>query len=161
MRWACNEVYLWGIIILWEKRDLRSLEWSTHSITMAPCFNLTHWGRDKNGRLFADNTFKGIFFNENVRISIKISLKFVPKGRINNIPALVQIMAWCRPGDKPLSEPMMVSLSKHICVTRPQWVKDAIIKTHLSQNRLPLNSWNRHMEKCTMQSIFLPRNCQK
>ena len=41
-----------------------------------------------------------------------------------NIPALVQIMAWRRPGDKPLSEPMMVSLLTHICVTRPQWVKD-------------------------------------
>ena len=39
----------------------------------------------------------------------KISLKFVSKGPINNIPALVQIMAWPRPGDKPLSEPMMVS----------------------------------------------------
>ena len=46
----------------------------------------------------------------------------VPKGPINNIPALVQIMAWCRPGDKPLSEPMMVCLLMHICVTRPQWV---------------------------------------
>ena len=50
------------------------------------------------------------------------SLKFVPKCPINNIPALVQIMAWRRPGDKPLSEPVMVSLLTHICVTRPQWV---------------------------------------
>ena len=73
----------------------------------------------QNGRRFADDTFKRIFLNENVRISIKISLKFVPKGPINNNPALVQIMAWRRPGDKPLSEPMMVSLSTHICVTRP------------------------------------------
>ena len=39
-----------------------------------------------------------------------------------NIPALVQIIAWRRSGDKPLSEPMMVSLVTHICVTRPQWV---------------------------------------
>ena len=30
-------------------------------------------------------------------------------------------MAWRRPGDKPLSEPMMVRLPTHICVTRPQW----------------------------------------
>ena len=60
--------------------------------------------------------------NENVWISIKISLKFVPEGPINNIPALVQIMARCRPGDKPLSEPMLVSLLTHICVTWPQWV---------------------------------------
>ena len=51
-------------------------------------------------------------------------LNFVPTGSINNIPALVQIMAWRRTGDKPLSEPMMVSLPTHICVTRPQWVKN-------------------------------------
>ena len=76
----------------------------------------------QNGRRFADDTFKRIFFNDNVRISSKISLKFVPKGPINNIPSLVQIQAWRRPGDKPLSEPMMVSLLTHICVTRPQWV---------------------------------------
>ena len=74
----------------------------------------------QNGRHFADDIFKCIFLNENVRISIKISLKFVPKDPINNIPALVQIMAWHRPGDKPLSEPMMVTLLTHICVTRPQ-----------------------------------------
>ena len=62
----------------------------------------------QNGRHFADDNFKHIFFNENVRISIKNSLKFVPKCPINNIPALVQIMAWRRPGDKSLSEPMIV-----------------------------------------------------
>ena len=58
----------------------------------------------QNGRRFADDTFKRIFLNENFRISIKISLKFVPKRPINNNPALVQIMAWRRSGDKPLSE---------------------------------------------------------
>ena len=76
----------------------------------------------QNGHHFLDDIFKCIFLNENVWISIKISLKFVPKGPINNIPALVQIMAWRRSGDKPLSEPMVVRLSTHICVTRPQWV---------------------------------------
>ena len=50
-------------------------------------------------------------------MSIKISLKSVPKGTINNIPSLVQIMACRRPGDKPLYDPMMT------LVTRPQWVK--------------------------------------
>ena len=79
-------------------------------------------GPRQDGRHFPDDIFKCIFLNENIRISIKISLKFVPKGPINNIPALVQIMAWRRPGDKPLSEPMMVSLMTHICVTWPQWV---------------------------------------
>ena len=69
---------------------------------------------------FADDIFNGIFFNENIWIPIKISLKFVPNGPINHIPALVQIMAWRRSGDKPLSEPMIVSLLTHICVS--QWV---------------------------------------
>ena len=52
-------------------------------------------------------------------------MKFVPKGSFNKIPALIQITAWCRPGDKLLSEPMMIILLTHICVTRPQWVKAA------------------------------------
>ena len=75
-----------------------------------------------NRRHFADDIFKCIFDNENEWISPRISLKFVPQVRINNIPALVQIMAWRRPGDKPLSEPMMARLPTHICVTQPQWV---------------------------------------
>ena len=55
-----------------------------------------------------------IFMNtENVGISISISLKFVPNGQINNIPAFVQIMAWHPPGNKQLFEPMMVSLPMH------------------------------------------------
>ena len=88
---------------------------------------LTHWGR-LNRRPFADDIFKFIFLNGNELILPRISLKFVPKVRINNIPALVQIMAWRSPCDKPLSEPMIVSLLKDICVTRPQWVKEIQFK---------------------------------
>ena len=69
-----------------------------------------------------DDIFKCIFLNENVFISIKFSVKFISKIPINNIPALVRIMAWCRSGDKPLSEPMTIILLAQICVTRPQWV---------------------------------------
>ena len=76
----------------------------------------------QDGRLFPDDILKCIFLNENELISIKISLKFVHKGPINNNPSLVQIMAWRRSGDKPLSEPMMVSVLTHICVTLPHWV---------------------------------------
>ena len=76
----------------------------------------------QNRRHFADDVFKYNFLNENVWIPIKISLNFVPSGPINDMSALVQIMAWRRPGDRPLSEPMMDSLPTHICVTRPQWV---------------------------------------
>ena len=44
-----------------------------------------------------------------------------PKGQITKIRALVQMMAWRRIGDEPLSEPVIVILLTHICVTRPQW----------------------------------------
>ena len=79
-------------------------------------------GPRQNGRLFTDDTFKRIFLNENIRISTKNSLKFVPKGLIINILALVLIMAWHLPGGKPLSEPMLVRSLTYICVTRTQWV---------------------------------------
>ena len=73
----------------------------------------------QNGLHSADDIFKRIFVNQNIWILIKMSLKFVPTAAINNIRALVQIMAWRRPDDKPLSEPMMGNLPTHICVTRP------------------------------------------
>ena len=70
----------------------------------------------QNGCHFMKDSFKCNFLNENASILIKFSLKFVPKGPINNITSLVKIMAWHRPGEKPSSEPMMVSLLTHICV---------------------------------------------
>ena len=76
----------------------------------------------RNRRHSADDIFKCIFLNENVWIQIKISLKFIPKAPINNIPTLVLITAWRRPGAKPLSEPVMIILLMHIYVTQPQWV---------------------------------------
>ena len=47
-----------------------------------------------------------------------ITLKFVPKGSINNILALVQIMAWRPSGDKQLSEHMMFSFAD-ACMRHP------------------------------------------
>ena len=94
-----------------------------HQASMS--YTVNTLGPRQDGRNSPDDIFKCIFLNENVWILIEISLKFVSKGPINNIPALVQIMAWRRPGDKPLSEPKMVRMSTNICVTRPQWVKDS------------------------------------
>ena len=89
-----------------------------NSITLS----LTQWGRDKMVVISQTKISKKRFLNKNVRISLKISLKFVPKVQINNNPTVVQIMAWRWPGDKPLSEPLVVNLLTHKCVTRPQWV---------------------------------------
>ena len=66
---------------------------------------------DKIAAILADDIFKRIFLNENVKILIQISLQFVPRGPIDNKSALVQVMAWRRTGDKPLSEPMLTSFT--------------------------------------------------
>ena len=57
--------------------------------------------------ILADNIFKWIFVNENGRILIQISRKFVPRSPVDNNPALVQVMTWRQTGNKPLPEPMM------------------------------------------------------
>ena len=57
--------------------------------------------------VLADDIFKCIFLNENDIIPIQISLKFLPRSPIDIKLALVQVMAWRRIGDKPLSEPML------------------------------------------------------
>ena len=99
------------------------------------------------GRHVADDTFKCIFLNENVIHLIKISLKFIPKDAINNIPTLVQIMVWRRPGDKPLPEAMMVSLLTHIWVTRPWWVKGCLLVK--SNHIWPSDNWtHRQVVHC-------------
>ena len=125
-QFSYEEIHLENLSAKWRPfwSSLNVIPWTiTQDVTYAAM--LTHWGRDIDGRYFADDVFKCIFLNENVWTSFKISLKLLPKGPINNIPLLVQIMAWPRPGDKPLSEPMMVRLLTHICVTRPQWVNRA------------------------------------
>ena len=107
----------------------------------------------RNEQHFADDIFKRISFNENGWISIKISLKFVPNGPItwiNNTPALVQIMACRRSGDKPLSEPMMVSLPTHICVTWPQWVKAAASFLHKGGSKIQ----NHESSPLYMQNVY-------
>ena len=109
--------------ILGRRANLEVYGWRAHAPTNNPHHNINTLRSRQNGRHFSDDILKCIFFYENICISTKFSLKFVAKSSINNIPALVQLMAWCRPGDESLSETMMVSLLTHICVTRSQWAK--------------------------------------
>ena len=82
--------------------------------TTKPCAYVqvinTHWGREK---MAARQPFQTHFLEWNCDVFfIKISLIFVPKGSISSIPSLVQIMAWRRPGDKPLSEPIWLDYGR-------------------------------------------------
>ena len=88
------------LAVHWSKSTQRQkLPWGAFKNT----FNTLRPKQD--GRHFADNIFKCIFLNENIWILLKISLKFVLKVQINNIPALVQIMVCRLVVAKPLSEP--------------------------------------------------------
>ena len=117
-------------------------QWHTNSVNI-----LRPW---QIAAISQDNIFRCIFLNENVWMLLKISLKCVPKVRMNNIPTLVQIMAWHRPGDKPLSEPMIVSLLTHIYAYKPWdsynhwftiviclWIPEAKLPCHLCYSKNP------------------------
>ena len=123
-----------------EDQGFQTYRQQTHNVLILSFACINSLRPRPNRRHFAYDIFKCIFENENEWITPRMSLKFVPKVRINNIPALVQIMAWRRPGDKPLSEPMMVSLPTHICVTRPQWVKIGFTPSDVVNNR----NWSPH-----------------
>ena len=115
----------------------------------------------QNGRHFADDTFNRIFVNENVRFSIEFSLKFVSKGPINNIPALVHIMARCRPSDKPLSEPMLVRSLTHIWITRPQWVNNYVSCDQpiwCNESTIPIERWYKIIQKQDISLLHTREN---
>ena len=62
--------------------------------------------------ILSDDNFKCIFVNEKDRMAIPMSLKFIPRNRIDNKPALVQVMAWHRIGVKPLPEPVLTQFTE-------------------------------------------------
>ena len=72
---------------------------------VASCFNSLR--PEQNGWHVADNILKCNFLNEKCYMLIQISLKFDPKGLIDNKPGLGQMMASCQTDDKPLPEPRL------------------------------------------------------
>ena len=135
-------------------KTLHGVNWMQHFNSLRPRLNR---------RPFADDIFKCIFLNENEWILPRISLEFIPKVWINNIPALVQIMAWRRPGDKPLSEPITVSLLMHICVTWLQSVNHGQIGGKMRDYKYNFNTL-RTRQNChnftddIFKCIFLNEN---
>ena len=91
-----------------------------HNGSCVPSYiSLTHWNRSNIAAIFR-TTFLNAFSCMEMhvfRFRYQWSLSLA-----NNIPTLAQTMAWRQPGDKPLSEPMMVNLLAYLCVTRSQWV---------------------------------------
>ena len=134
------------------------------------CYALIHWGRGKMA-FNSQMTFSNAFLpNENVWLSIKISLKFVPHDPINNIPALVQIISWCQLGNKPLSESVMVRLPTHASLDLNELINCEIHSNSIPRNicnwtivsvpRKNLCSWyNKHMTSNTHLFARLLLSC--
>ena len=109
------------------------------------------WGRKlntlrqkQNCRKLSDDIFECIFLNTKLTYFYWHFTKVCSQGPIYNIPTLVQTMAWRKPGDKPLSQPVTVTLLMHICVTPPKWMKDAeesCILFHKGWARFCLQLW--------------------
>ena len=95
---------------------------------MTDGFGYLNRGRGKMIAILQMRFWNGIFSTENVRILIKLVLM----GSINNIRILNQTLAWRWPGNKPLSEQVIVGLLVHTCVTRPQWVMGVISRRALN-----------------------------
>ena len=96
------------------------VEYKTVYIRIASCFFLNSYPSGQNLPHLADDTFESIFVNDKFRISIRISVKFVSKGPIDNKSALVQVMA-CYPNQCWSSSPT------HKCGPRGRWVNVIII----------------------------------
>ena len=75
-----------------------------------------HWGWERT-----IDILQMTFSIKKVLISIKISLKLVPVGQFNKKPALVQMMAWCQTGNKPLFKPMLTQFIV-ACIYDSAWV---------------------------------------
>ena len=105
---SASLAFVWGIHRdRWIPRTKGQLRGVCFHLMTSSCV-ITHLGRNKVAAIFQTTFINAFFFNENACILIKISLKLVPIGPIENKSALVEAMAWRRTGDKPLSEPMMV-----------------------------------------------------
>ena len=75
---------------------------------------LTHWGRDKIATISQTTISNAFSWMKILGFRLKFHWSFFPRGRINNIPPLVQIMVWRRPGDKPLSNFLQILWSREL-----------------------------------------------
>ena len=98
--WYLTRVIIPGLITLFSMEEEVSSSFNTNSSPP--------W---QNGRHCADDVFKCIFMNEKFCILNRHSPKFVLKGLIKKKSVLVQVMAWRRVGDKPLTESKLIELT--------------------------------------------------
>ena len=124
------------------------------SITVCPCI-LPRWLNTlrprQYGRYYTDDIFKWIFLRRMYGFRLKFHWNLILVAAIHIFPA--QAMLWCRLGDKPLSELMMVRLLTHICIAQPQWVK--YMYTHTYAYKCEHISIHAHISISAYRWIYL------
>ena len=123
----CRHVQSYYIVNIWEENKANDVGSRVSADDSTPS-DLTYLPLNKMAATFADDIFNCICMGEKFCFSILISLKFVPRGPIDNEAILVQAMAWRRRCDKPLPELMPTQFMTHICGTRGKWVNKLFFK---------------------------------
>ena len=83
---------------------------------------LTHWGRDKMAAIFQTIFSNAFSWMKMYEFRLKFHWSLFLRVQLTISQYWFRYNQYSPVGSKPLSEPMMVSLPTHICVTRPQWV---------------------------------------
>ena len=129
-----------------------------------PCFDSSPL--EKMAAILADDNFKYIFLNENDRIPIRISLKFVPRSPVDKISQhwfgnslsqnRRQAIAWTNSWPSSMT---------HRCGTRGRWVNCILViylvwfwqpsQTHTITTVVKFRwiSWNTHFQRTSLLTI--------
>ena len=118
-------------------------------------YNLINLSLDKMADI-SQTTFSDAFLSIKVCILIKISLKFVPKGPINNKTALFKKMAGRRIGAKPLSEPCWPEYEIFMSLTHfNQNFLNTLILLNIFLNTMFVKSMFKGVQKVFLQICVL------
>ena len=84
---------------------------------------LTHWGWDKRAAILQTTFSNSFSWMKIYEISSRFCWNLFLRVPLKIFKKLVEMIACCQPGNKPLSEPKIVKLQMHRCIMRTQWLK--------------------------------------
>ena len=146
--WACPCVYAFVFIFMSDGDGCRFSSMWFRKIWIYILYGyiimyINTLGPRQKGRHFVKDIFKLIFLNEKCCILIQISLKHVSNRPINNNRVFLQIMAWCRKGDRPISQTMMPCVLTHICVIRVSLSQYSFIQRIINETNVQFSGIKR------------------
>ena len=117
---------------VWQSRLLTPLTWPIAT------FHVKHWFGDEMGVIFDGRHFQINFITVNCYILLLISLISISKFPTDNMSALVQVKAWCRTGDKPIPDPVLIKI----------YDTNASFRTQTQSTPPPYPNLHQHHQNC-------------